>query len=104
MSSLPTRNGAEGFSAGVVLGRPLAELLTVLYMSRGGRSEALGPGRAKTRIGNVLILSGIVLLWQEYRLDYQISHLKKIKSLVFESVLQYQESYLKKKKKPAVLF
>lgn len=79
MSSLPTRNGAEGFTAGVVLGTPLPELLTVLQMCRGSRSEALCPGRAKTRIGNVLILSGIILLWQEYRLDYLISHLKKKK-------------------------
>lgn len=35
MSSLPTRNGAQGFSAAVVLGRPLPELLAVLEMRRG---------------------------------------------------------------------
>lgn len=61
MSSLPTRNGAR---CGSWQTPPRA--INSVVDGQGGR--------AKTRIGNVLILSGIVLLWQEYRLDYLISH------------------------------
>lgn len=91
------RNGAEWFALGVVLGiLPTRAISSVVDVQRGCISEALCPSRVKTRIGNVLILSGIVLLWQANRLDNLISlpfKKKKKKSLFFESVLQYKKSY-----------
>lgn len=94
---LSIRNGAEWFALGVVLGiLPTRAISSVVDVQRGCISEALCPSRVKTRIGNVLILSGIVLLWQANRLDNLISlpfKKKKKKSLFFESVLQYKKSY-----------
>lgn len=66
--NLPIRNGAEWFAVGVVLGMFLTRAINSgVDVQRGCISEALCPSRIKTRIGNVLILSGIVLLWQENR-------------------------------------
>jgi len=62
---------------------PARAINSIVDVQRGCISEALCPSRVKTRIGNVLILSGIVLLWQGNRLDNLISiPLKKKKSFL----------------------
>lgn len=100
---LSIRNGAEWFALGVVLGiLPTRAINSVVDVQRGCISEALCPSRVKTRIGNVLILSGIVLLWQANRLDNLISlPLKKIKRKVYSLSQCYstRNPTLKKKKK-----
>lgn len=105
---LSIRNGAEWFALGVVLGiLPTRAISSVVDVQRGCISEALCPSRVKTRIGNVLILSGIVLLWQANRLDNLISlPFKKKKKKVYSLSQCYSTrnpTLKKKKKNPTVI-